>query len=145
MGSGQMARHCHTQMPTSYLAHLCQDKTHEAGMALSSRRNKICGETVTKCTCLHYKHKVSDQQTFMSLVLSCLAQRHKGNTLCLFGPGWPVYADLQLEIIQNFKWYALYCTKNGHIMNVMYVCIKENQERNVLTSSLVARKNVGNR
>lgn len=29
-----MARHGHTQMPTSYLSHLCQDKTHEAGMEL---------------------------------------------------------------------------------------------------------------
>lgn len=28
MGGWQMARHYHTQMPTSYLSHLCQDKTH---------------------------------------------------------------------------------------------------------------------
>lgn len=41
MGSWQMARHGHTQMPTSYLAHLCQDKTHEAGMESSSWGNKI--------------------------------------------------------------------------------------------------------
>lgn len=41
MGSWQMARHGHTQMPTSYLSHLCQDKTHEAGMESSSRGNKM--------------------------------------------------------------------------------------------------------
>ncbi len=37
MGSWQMARHWNTQMPTSYLAHLCQDKTHEAGRVLGER------------------------------------------------------------------------------------------------------------
>lgn len=41
MGSWQMARHGHTQMPTSYLSHLCQDKTHEAGMESSSWGNKM--------------------------------------------------------------------------------------------------------
>lgn len=42
-----MARHCHTQMPTSYLAHLCQDKTHEAGIGieqLGEQKKKIQGE-----------------------------------------------------------------------------------------------------
>lgn len=49
MGSWQMARHCHTQMPTSYLSHLCQDKTHEVGMESNIWGNKIWGETLKQC------------------------------------------------------------------------------------------------
>lgn len=40
MGSRQMARHGHRQMPTSYLSHLCQDKAHEVGKQTSSGGKK---------------------------------------------------------------------------------------------------------
>lgn len=93
-----MARHCHTQMPTSYLSYLCQDKTHEAGMESSSWEDKIWGETLKeeRRTLTLQRLSVSNQQNFISSVLSGTDTQSQLFSECviLF-----MQMDLQLESI----------------------------------------------
>lgn len=113
MGSWQMARHCHTQMPTSYLEHLCQDKTHEAGIGIKQlgeqkkifrekRRSEIDAK-IRRC------RDVSDQQKLQSSAFSRVAQARKDDYFCC---AWNVFTerDMQLEMIHalNFVIMLIY-------------------------------------
>lgn len=75
-------------MPTSYLEHLCQDKTHEAGIGneqlgeqkkifREKRRSEIAAKIRRR------RGDVSDQQKLLSSALSRVAQAHKDDYFVL--------------------------------------------------------------
>lgn len=84
MGSWQMAGRCHTQMPTSYLSHLCQDKTHETGL------NSTAGCIESEEKCRRY-----EKHTGVSLISK--------NSYCQHFHVW--------QISQYCLWEWMYCNK----------------------------------
>lgn len=128
MGSWQMARQCHTQMPTSYLWHLCQDKTHEAGIESSSWKNKFWGETQKeeRHSLTLQRYSVSNQQNFVSSVLSCLSQQHTANSYFLcWGMCYPVHADGFATKHQEKNYKALNYIKENFWLKIKTVVLKD--------------------